>query len=44
MAEFDAMANYDRMIPALVALACRRLGMNIKACSMMLDAMENMQH
>ena len=44
MAEFNAMANYDQMIPALVALACRRLGMNIKACSMMLDVMENMTH
>ena len=44
VAKFDAMVNYDRMIPALVALACRRLGMNVKACSMMLDAMENMKH
>ena len=26
-ADFDAVANYDRMIPELVALACKRLGL-----------------
>ena len=27
VAEFDALANYNRMIPALVAMVCHRLGM-----------------
>ena len=44
VAEFDAMANYDQMIPSLAALACRRLGMGTNSCTMMLDTMENMDH
>lgn len=43
-AEFDATANYNRMIPALVALACRRLGMKGNTTDMFLDAMENISH
>ena len=42
--EFDAMANYDWMIPALVSMACCCLGMGKNVCNMMLDAMENMEH
>ena len=44
VAEFDAMANYGWMIPTIVAMACRRLGMGKNVCNMMLDAMENMEH
>ena len=44
MAEFDAIANYDRMIPVLVAMACRRLGLGKAAGNMLLDTLKNTKH
>ena len=38
------LANYDWMVPVLVAMACCRMGMGKKICNMMLDTMENMEH
>ena len=43
-AEFYAVANYDQMIPALVVLACNRLGLGDAPSKMLLDALENTVH
>ena len=43
-AEFDAVANYDRMIPALVALSCQRLGLGDTAARMLVDSLEGIKH
>ena len=43
-AEFDAVANYDRMIPELVALACQRLGLGDAAEKMLLETLDGAKH
>ena len=43
-AEFGALACFDRIIPALVVLACRRLGLGKQAGEMFLDSLTNLQH
>lgn len=42
--EVDAEGCYDRMIPALVVVACRRLGLPRKPGWMLLDCMVSMKH
>ena len=44
VAEFDAVVNYDRMISALVVLACSRIGLGEAPGRMILDALENNVH
>ena len=43
-AEFDAVANYDCMIPVLVVLDCNQLGMGDAPGRMLLDALEKTIH
>ena len=43
-AEFDAVACFDRIIPALVVIACRRLGLGRQAGELFLDSLKGMQH
>ena len=42
--EYDAVACYDRMIPALVVAACQRIGVNKKAGDMLRDSLKSMVH
>ena len=43
-AEFDAVQCYDRIIPALVMVACRRLGLGEKAGKMMFNSLNGARH
>ena len=43
-AEFNAQANYDWMIPALVILAFKTLGLGEKPASTILCLLENTKH
>lgn len=42
--EVDAEGCYDRMVPELVAVTCRRLGMPATPCWMLIDCLNNMEH
>ena len=42
--EVDAEGCYDRMVPELVAITCRRLGMPLAPCHMLIDVLNNMEH
>ena len=42
--EFDASQCFDNLIPTLVVLACRRLGLGRQPGNMFLDSLEGMQH
>ena len=42
--KFDAQANYDRMIPALMVLACKQIGLGNKLLDIMLEMLEKTQH
>ena len=43
-AEFYAQVNYDQMIPALVILTCKRLGLGEKPASTILNLLENTKY
>ena len=43
-AEFDAVACFDRIIPAIVVVACRRIGLGRQAGEMLLDSLTGLQH
>ena len=43
-AEFDVVACFDRIIPALVVVACRRLGLGKQAGDLLLDSLTGLQH
>ena len=43
-AEFDVAANYDRILPALVVIACRRLGLGKQAGDLLFDSLANLKH
>ena len=42
--EFDASANYDRILPALVVIACQRLGLGEKVADLLYDSLINLKH
>ena len=44
LVEFDAVARFDRIIPALVVLVCGRLGLGKQAGELFLDSLTNLQH
>ena len=43
-AEFDATANYDRILPALVVITCRQLGLGKQAGDILFDSLANLKH
>ena len=43
-AEFDAVACFDRIIPALVVIATRRLGLGRQAGELLFDSLTGLQH
>ena len=43
-AEFDAVACFDRIIPALVVIATRRLGLGHQAGELLFDSLTGLQH
>ena len=42
--EFDAAANYDRIMPALAMIACQRLGLAKKTAELMYISLINLKH
>ena len=42
--EFDAQANYDRIIPALAVIVCQRLGLEQNTADLLYDSLTNLKH
>ena len=42
--EFDAAANYDRILPAITIIACQRLGLAEKAADLVYDSLKDLCH
>ena len=42
--EFDAAANYDRILPAIAVIACQRLGLAVKAGDLLYSSLEKLTH
>ena len=42
--EYDAVACYNRMIPAMVAATCQRIGLNKKSGDMLSNSLKSMVH
>lgn len=43
-AEFDAAANYDRILPAIAVIACRRLGLATKIGDLFFHSLNKLKH
>ena len=43
-AEFDAKANYDIILPALVVIASRQLGLGKRAGDLIYDSLTDLKH
>ena len=43
-AEFDAAANYDRILPAIAVVACQRLGLAKKVGDLFFDSLNKLKH
>lgn len=42
--EFDAAANYDRILPAIAMIACQRLGLAKKPAELLYDSLVDLKH
>ena len=43
-AEFDAAANYDRILPAIAVIACQQLGLAPKIADLLFNSLEKLKH
>ena len=43
-AEFDAAANYDRILPAIAVIACQRLGLAKKIGDLFFNSLDRLKH
>ena len=42
--EFDAAANYDKILPAIAVIACQRLGLAEKAADLVFNSLKDLKH
>ena len=42
--EFDAAANYDRILPAIAVIACERLGIATKIGDLLFNSLDQLKH
>ena len=42
--EFDAAANYDRILPAIAVIACQQLGLAVKVGDLLYSSLEKLTH
>jgi len=42
--EFDAAANYDRILPAIAVIACERLGLATKIGDLLFKSLDQLKH
>ena len=42
--EFDAAANYDRILPAIAVIACQRLGLADRVGELLFNSLEKLKH